>query len=189
MQLSTHDAEQRYRAVFDRHHRDVYAYFKRRIDAETAADCTAETFLVAWRRIDVVPDDGEALHWLYRVARNVLRNQYRTNRRSHSLTARLRSNGHDASPSPEVIVVRREEDDEVLRALERLSVQDQEILLLAVWEELPHSEIAKVLDCTSHAASQRLYRASRRLAAQLRRSQSVRRPSTTEVSRQKEGRS
>ncbi len=58
--LSTADTERRYRVVFDRYHRDVYAYFKRRIDADTAKDCTAETFLVAWRRIDKVPDGDEA---------------------------------------------------------------------------------------------------------------------------------
>ena len=106
--LSTADTERRYRVVFDRYHRDVYAYFKRRIDADTAKDCTAETFLVAWRRIDTVPDGDEALRWLYRVARNVLRNEYRTKRRSRSLATRLAGNGSGSQTSPEVIVVRRE---------------------------------------------------------------------------------
>jgi RNA polymerase sigma-70 factor (ECF subfamily) len=36
----------------------------------------AETFLVAWRRLDDVPDDP--LPWLYRVARRVLANQRRS---------------------------------------------------------------------------------------------------------------
>lgn len=187
MQLSTPNAEQRYRAVFDRYHRDIYAYFKRRIDADSAKDCTAETFLVAWRRIDTVPED-DALQWLYRVARNVLRNQYRAKRRSHSLAARLRGNGGNPVASPEVIVVRREEDEEALEALRRLSAQDQEILLLAVWEELPYSEIAEILGCTPHAASQRLYRASQRLAKQLGRRRPTRNAGTSPASRQKEGR-
>ena len=184
--LSTADTERRYRVVFDSYHRDVYAYFKRRIDADTAKDCTAETFLVAWRRIDKVPDGDEALQWLYRVARNVLRNEYRAKRRSRNLAARLGGNGSRSQPSPEVVVVRREEDEEVLRALNRLSSQDQEILLLAVWEELPYDEIAGILECSSHAASQRLYRASQRLAKQLgkRRPTSTRR---TSGSTQKEG--
>ena len=54
-------SEQRYRSLFDRHHREVYAYCRRRTDAQTAADCFAETFLVAWRRLGDVPDGDAAL--------------------------------------------------------------------------------------------------------------------------------
>ncbi|MCL1692263.1 MAG: sigma-70 family RNA polymerase sigma factor [Actinomycetia bacterium] len=185
--LSSADTERRYRVVFDRYHQDVYAYFKRRIEPETAKDCTAETFLVAWKRIDKVPEGDEALPWLYRVARNVLRNEYRAKRRSRSLSARIGGNGGDPVSSPEVVVVRREEDEETLAALRRLSAQDQEILLLAVWEELPYEEIAGILDCTPHAASQRLYRASQRLAKQLGRKRPARTTQTNPTGRQKEG--
>jgi hypothetical protein len=48
------DAEQRYRRLLDECHRAVYAYCRRRTDAWTAADCAAETFLVAWQRIDAM---------------------------------------------------------------------------------------------------------------------------------------
>ena len=65
--------EARYRVVFERHYEQVYAYFRRRVDIESARDCTAETFVVAWRRIGDIPE-GSDLHWLYNVARNVLRN-------------------------------------------------------------------------------------------------------------------
>jgi len=75
-------SDQRYCSLFDRHHREVYAYCRRRTDAETAADCLAETFLVAWRRLDDVPDGDAALGWLYGVARRVLANEFRRTRRS-----------------------------------------------------------------------------------------------------------
>jgi len=169
MPVQNTDAEQRYEAVFDRHHEQIYAYFKRRVDPTSARDCTAETFLVAWRRIDDVPDDEATLPWLYRVAGNVLRNERRSRRRASRLTDRIGGIGRESAPSPEVIVVRREEDEHLLRALESLRPADREILLLAVWEELPFSEIAVVLGCNAHAASQRLYRATRRLGEQFER--------------------
>ena len=61
-------SEQRYQALFYRQHREVYAYCRRRTIAHTAGDVAAETFLVAWRRVDDVPDGGAALGWLYGVA-------------------------------------------------------------------------------------------------------------------------
>ena len=60
---------------------------RRRIGADEAEDVLAETFLVAWRRRDDVPDD--ALPWLYAVAGNVLRNRTRAQRRRAALSARL----------------------------------------------------------------------------------------------------
>lgn len=45
------DAEQRYRRLFDDYHRAIYAYCRRRTDAQTAADCASESLLVAWRRM------------------------------------------------------------------------------------------------------------------------------------------
>jgi RNA polymerase sigma-70 factor (ECF subfamily) len=157
--------EARYRTVFDRHYEQVYAYFRRRIDMEAARDCTAETFVIAWRKVGDIPE-GSELRWLYMVARNVLRNAYRAKRRSR-LTFGGLSGRLDNADSPETIVVRNEEDDEVIEALHRLRRNDQEILLLSVWEELPRDEVAVILGCSPHAASQRLHRASRRLAAEL----------------------
>ena len=164
--LSTTETEARYQAVFREHHQHIYAYFRRRIDAEQAKDCTADTFLIAWRKVDSIPQDDE-LRWLYVVARNVLRNAYRTKRRSRDRFGEPSRQMPDPSPSPEAEVVDRELHREVLDAMHRLRPNDQEILMLAVWEELPRDTIASVLGCSEHAASQRLHRASRRLAKQL----------------------
>lgn len=161
---STSVAETRYRVVFDRHRDQVYAYFRRRIDADTARDCTAETFVIAWRKVDDIPE-GDELRWLYRVARNVLRNAYRARRRSRVVLGEVRDVA--VTETPETILLRNEEDREVIEALHRLRFGDQEVLLLSVWEELPHVDIAEILGCSPHAVSQRLHRASRRLASEL----------------------
>jgi len=163
--LSTVTAEERFRQLYDRHAGPILMYFKRRTDSETAQDCTAETFLVAWRRIDDVPD--EALPWLYGVARRVLQNQRRSRGRMARLVSRLRGLEPPRAPSPEVAVIRRFEDAELAEALRRMRREDQELLLLANWEELPHADIGRVLGCSAHAVDQRIYRAMHRLARDL----------------------
>jgi RNA polymerase sigma-70 factor (ECF subfamily) len=65
--------------------------------------------------------------------------------------------------SPEVLIVRREEDREMLEALSRLKESDQEVLRLTAWEELTASEIAAVLNITVSAAEKRIQRALQRL--------------------------
>ena len=162
---STAAAEERFRQLYDQCAGPVLTYFKRRTDTETAQDCTAETFLVAWRRIDDVPDN--ALPWLYGVARNVLRNQRRSGGRMARLVERLRGQRPASEPSPELAVIRRYEDAELAGALGRLRPQDRELLLLAHWEELPHVDIGRVLGCSAHAVDQRIHRAMHRLAREL----------------------
>src|SRR6478672_3188813 len=65
----------------------VRAYALRRADPADADDVVAETFLVAWRRLDDVPSDPRP--WLLSVARRVVANRRRSNRRVVSLTERL----------------------------------------------------------------------------------------------------
>lgn len=161
--------DQQFRRLFDAYHRQVYVYCRRRTDAETARECASEAFLIAWRRIDDVPSGDRALRWLYGVARRVLANRFRSQRRSRRLISRLGGLRAEEAPSPEAVVVRRVEDQAVLDALGRLRPQDQELLRLAVWEELPHSEIGEVLGCSAHAVDQRIRRAEDRLASELRR--------------------
>ncbi len=159
---STVADEERFRQLYDLHAGPILTYFKRRTDSETAQDCTAETFLVAWRRIDDVP--SEALPWLYGVARRVLQNQRRSGGRMARLVSRLRGMQLPPEPSPELTVIRRFDDAELAKALRRMRQEDQELLLLANWEELPHADIAQILGCSAHAVDQRIYRAMHRLA-------------------------
>ncbi len=158
-------ADQRFRGLYSAHSSAILAYFRRRTDSETAKDCTAETFLVAWRRIEDVPSD--ALPWLYGVARWVLANQRRGGGRTGRLLEKLRGQRPESPPNPERLVVRREEDAELIAAVNRLRVQDRELLLLANWEELPHAEIGKILGCSAHAVDQRIHRAVHRLAREV----------------------
>lgn len=162
---STVTAEERFRQLYDLHAGQILTYFKRRTDSETAQDCAAETFLVAWRRVDDVPD--EALPWLYGVARRVLQNQRRGGGRMARLVSRLQGLETPPEPSPELAVIRRFEDAELAKAFRRMRREDQELLLLANWEELPHADIGRVLGCSAHAVDQRIYRAMHRLARDL----------------------
>ncbi len=119
---------------------------------------------MAWRRLDDVPDGDAGLGWLYGVARRVLANEFRSGRRRRGLLVRLRRREPEIEPTPETVLVRREQDGEVVTALSRLRPQDQELLLLALWEQVPHAQIAEMLGCSTQAITQRIYRATRRAA-------------------------
>ncbi len=59
--------------------------------------------------------------------------------------------------------MQRAEYELVLKAAARLRPKDQEVLQLAMWEELSHKEIATVLGSNVDGVKQRFHRAKRRL--------------------------
>lgn len=137
---------------------DVRAYCLRRAQAALAEDAVAETFEIAWRRWGDVPPQPKA--WLLGVARRVLANRRRSDRRQANVAERLA-----AQPLAEPRAV--DERHPVLDALSRLTSADQEVLKLAAWDDLSSREAAEVLGCSPVAFRLRLHRARRRLARAL----------------------
>ena len=157
----------RFQGLYDAHCGAVVAYAHRRTATPVdAQDVVADTFAIAWRRLSEVPEGDAALPWLYGVARRVLANQRRGNQRRADLTARLRGQG-SLAPDVEGQVVAGDERRTVLAALSRLRPADQEILRLAVWEELPHRDIAGVVGCSESSVAVRLHRARSRLGREI----------------------
>ena len=161
--IGEHEARARFDACFRAHYADVLAYGLRRLGDRAAADDVAsETFVVAWRNRDALPD--EVLPWLYAVARPQLLNERRAARRRERLDARLGGERSVAAGDPADIVSERAA---ILSALARLSEPDREALRLVAWEGLGRDQAAAVLGCSRNAYAIRLYRARRRLAKHL----------------------
>ena len=122
----------------------------------------ADTFLVAWRRFESVGDDP--LPWLLAVARRVLANQQRADRRRGALAARLQGliGGHTVGWEPPV-----EMSPRLAVAIGSLSAREREALLLVAWEGLEPGRAARAAGCTQAAFRVRLHRARRRVAEQL----------------------
>jgi RNA polymerase sigma-70 factor, ECF subfamily len=155
----TKTREERFTRLYEEHFEPVRRYVWRR-DPAHCEDVVAETFLVAWRRLDDVPADARP--WLIGVARNVRLNAHRSARRQDSVLQRLPETAAPGGPLEAEPV-----SDAVKQALHTLSESDREVLLLSVWDELDRSQIARVLGTSKSNVSVRLHRARRRFAAAL----------------------
>ncbi len=160
------EREARFERLFRSHADAVRSYALRRGTNEDADDVVAETFLVAWRRLDEVPIDPRP--WLLMVARRVLANRRRSVGRVVSLSARLAQTAapgraptaDDASAGTELRLT-------VLAALERLPEKEREALRLLAWDGLSTADAATVLGCSRATLAVRVHRGRRRLAVLL----------------------
>jgi RNA polymerase sigma factor (sigma-70 family) len=160
--LAMEDAEARFRAVFESTYPTVARYVRHRgVGGADADDVVAGTYEVAWRRLDRVPPGDEALPWLLAVARNLLRNHRRRLLRERGLTERLGA-PRRVGVEPSILSWR-----DIRRALDLLSDEDRELVLLVAWDGLAPAHAAGVLDLTPAAARTRLHRARARIAQEL----------------------
>lgn len=160
------DDEQRFADVYRRTHAAVLAYTSRRVPEDTAREATDETFLIAWRRFDVVPSDP--LPWLIVTARNVLSDLRRRDSRHDVLAQRVAfeeatdgatANGHVDDSVLEKLIVHS--------ALRALSDSDRETLMLTAWDGLSARQAAAVAGCSPATFAVRHHRARRRLQSAL----------------------
>jgi RNA polymerase sigma-70 factor (ECF subfamily) len=147
----------RFERLYEQHADAVTRYCFRRIrSAALADDACSETFLVAWRRFDDIPD--EPLPWLFAVARRVAGNLVRGDLRREALNHRL-----SVTASEETAPAEQHDDPELEAALADLREPDREALMLVYWDGLTTGEAATAMRTTPAAVRVRLYRARRRL--------------------------
>jgi RNA polymerase sigma-70 factor (ECF subfamily) len=156
-------------ALYDQTARDLLAYLLRRAqNPEDAADCLAETFLIAWTKRDQIPSDqSQARPWLFGVARNVVRRgRELDNSTSEAVAALARELRDIQTPVPT--------DDPIGLALGLLSPIDREIIEMLAWDGLAPREVAAILDLSPNVVRIRAHRARLKLREQLRSQDPVR---------------
>jgi RNA polymerase sigma factor (sigma-70 family) len=160
--LGVNDPEERFTALYDRHYRRVLGYVLLRAEHGVAEDVSSETFLVAWRRLDEMPE--QTLPWLLGVARNLLAKQRDSRQRRKALLDRITVRVAEEQliwDIAEQVV----DKDAALTALASMPEKDLEAMALATWHGLDPQESAAVMGCSVRAYHARLHRARKRLAA------------------------
>ena len=163
------DRRGRFERIYEDNSHLILGYALRRTDdAADAADVVADTFLVAWRRLDDVPEGERARLWLYGTARRVLANHYRSRRRARRLSEKLQG---QATRAVEDLAagLSHPSGDAIAVAFGQLKDDDQEVLLLVSVEGLDRDQAAEVMGCSRANLRVRLHRARRRFNKELER--------------------
>lgn len=153
-------------ALYTETNADVLGFLlRRRPTPEDAADCLAETYLVAWEKRNQVPVGVEARPWLFGVARNVMLRGHERHRR---LAAAAQSLAEELQSAAIARPARApDERESVTAALSELSAVDQEIITMISWDGLTPRQIGQVLGISPNVVRVRAHRARARLRSLL----------------------
>ena len=160
--------EKEFEQLYAEHWRAVLGYALRRTGSPAdAADVASEVFLVVWRRREEVPGRNDFRPWLFGVARNVLLNHRRGERRRERLGTLLLSAVGEQHTDTADVVVDRDQHQVLIAAVRSLPEPDRELVTLVSWEGLSPAEAAVALQMNPVTARVRLHRARKRLRASM----------------------
>ena len=131
-------------ALYDRYQPDILRYLTHRLrDPEVAEDLTQQVFLKAWQAVPRYQQRGVPFKaWLYRMAHNLMVDHYRARRPTNDLE------GIDVPEEPvaEQRVLRQELLERLQEALDRLSTDHREVLVLRFLMEKSAAEIGEIME-------------------------------------------
>lgn len=152
----------KFAALYEHYLPKIFRYVKYRIGTkEQAEDITSQVFVQAIRNFERYEWRNVSFGaWLYRIAHNMLVNEYRNNREIG-----LDSIPDVADDDPVDEELDRRLSSEQLKALiAQLPTSAQEAVRLRVFEELSYEECAAVLDTSVAAVKMQVSRAIKKLS-------------------------
>lgn len=135
-------------------------------DPQEAFDAVQEVFIKAMREPRFFDPEFRIKAWLFRVTSNLCYNIVRDRRRRGGILEAFPM-ADRAHPCQVEQIQEGQQRDELLAAMEELSEEHREILLLRYYQDLSYAEIAEILDLPAGTVMSRLSRARGRLSGLL----------------------
>jgi len=165
-----------FNTLVKRHERGVIKYIDKLLDdVERAKELAQETFLRAFMARERYQPKAKFTTWLYRIALNLCRDEYRRVSRSPVVSI-YKTFTYEASdewdeenyefheiiidtsiPSPDVALEQEEREEAMKEAIDSLAPKHRAVLAMRIYEELDYSEIAQRLNCPIGTVKSRIH--------------------------------
>lgn len=146
--------------IFDRYSTRIYNFAYRFLRSSQAAeDATQEVFVKMLKHAQQFHGDAKLSTWLFSITANFCRDHLRKadNRPKEGDEVLITLSTPGASP--EAALETRENQRRVQKALEALTPEQREAILLSRYQGLSYQEIAQIAGCSEGAVKTRVFRA------------------------------
>lgn len=148
LQLVRIDQEE-FRFFHDKYHDRIFRFvYLQVLDHDRAGDLTLRIFARAWRKIGSFTWQGYSFGaWLFQIARNEVRQEFRSRRRRERYETPYDPQVHDVAEAgtPEGDILQEERKEFVRRCMARLPLERRQIFILHYWMDMTVREVALVM--------------------------------------------
>ena len=142
----------------------LYAYVQEMVRNEhTSYDVVQETFVSAIRHIGGLREDAKFGSWIFGIAHQKCLQHWRRDARTAALFAESAEAVPELVEGPREVLIREEQESELMRLLHELPLPQRSTLLLHFVEGFPLEEIAAITNAALGTVKSRLHYAKRAL--------------------------
>ena len=147
--------------IYDRYSGRIYNFALRFLkNAEAAEDATQEVFVKMMRHANQFQGDAKLSTWLFSITANWCRDYLRkADNKAKETEDVLVQLPAPSDQSPDRTLEQRENEALIKRALQALTPEQREAILLSRYQGLSYAEIAQISGCSEGAVKTRVFRA------------------------------
>ncbi|RST73746.1 sigma-70 family RNA polymerase sigma factor [Siminovitchia acidinfaciens] len=147
---------------FEKYERDITSFLIYYTGFTDVEDLVQDTFVIAMNKFSKFKGNSHPKTWLIAIARNIVIDRYRRKkvwqRIKHYFIA---DRAH--VPGSEEIIIQSQEQQQLYDAIDKLSPQQKEVVILRGILELSSNETAEILNCSSNSVNVAYHRALKKL--------------------------
>lgn len=147
--------------LYDKYQPKIYRFILFKVShREEAEDITHQVFLNAWKKMDEFKDMGFPFSsWLFRIARNKVIDYYRTKKNILSI-----DEVQEIEIESDIEKIAKQLDlERIFKALDQLTEEQRDVIILKFVDGLKNSEIAKIMDKSYGAIRVLQYRSIKKI--------------------------
>jgi RNA polymerase sigma factor (sigma-70 family) len=139
-----------FQLAVDQHRAAIARFLAATVGPHEADDCLQETLIAALRAYPRLREGSNVRAWLFTIARNKALDEHRARVRRPVPIAESRAG------APAAVAV-ADSDEELWTSVRELPAKQRAAVVLRFVNDLPHRDIARVLDCSEAAARRSLH--------------------------------
>lgn len=146
--------------LYERYHRELFGYFFRcTSDRSKSEDLVHNVFVRLIRYRHTFKGHGEFSYWMFATARNVWFDEHRKkDPLKHQDSMNETDHSTLAVEAPDEMLHQRERKTILSEALQQLSAEKRDAIVLSRYQGLKYKEIAKMSNCSENAIKSRVQR-------------------------------
>lgn len=146
--------------IYDRYSGRIYNFaFRFLRNSEAAEDATQEVFVKMLKHANQFHGDAKLSTWLFSITANWCRDYLRKADNKAKETEEVLISLPALTQGPDRDLEQKEDEIRVQRALEALTPEQKEAILLSRYQGLSYAEIAQISGCSEGAVKTRVFRA------------------------------
>ena len=149
-------------ALFRRYQLPLYVYiFELVRDEQAGLDIVQETFIAAVKHLGSLREDSKFGSWLFSIAHQKVILHWR--KRKEILFDEIPESPDDFEDGPDDLLIRREQETELMNLLNQLPLPQRSVLLLHYVEDFSMEEISRITEAQLGTVKSRLHYAKKSL--------------------------